>query len=290
VNTRAQLRSLAVAIDVSPEHLADVAASVPAHYRVQPLPEESKVRQLLVPSPELKSLQRRILRCVLRRCKIHPASHCRPGYSILTNARLHVGNSYVSTMDLRDAFPSIRPHAVRASVRRALWAAGLAEGLAEPIAQLCTYRRQLPQGAPTSTTLLDLALYSLDAVLLKAAQDHGLTYSRYVDDLTVSGGRPHAFFRRIVATVVGRFGLHLNDKKTKTWGPGRRATVTGLILDRRPILRADYVTQVRSIIEKHVGGLELLTPKDLAVLRGRISWIRQVHPRTGARLQRLVGM
>jgi RNA-directed DNA polymerase len=59
------------------------------------------------------------------------------------------------------------------------------------LSNLCTYNNQLPQGAPTSPALANLAAKKLDYridLLLKKLNNKDLcfSYSRYADDITVS--------------------------------------------------------------------------------------------------------
>ena len=135
------------------------------------------------------------------------------GRSVHTHAAVHAGAGLVLRLDLRDFFasvPAARVFGVLATlgypapVARAL--TGLATNRA-PVAVLAAMdpaprpglvaaryaleRRlaapHLPQGAPTSPALANLAAFSLDRRLTGLAAAFGLAYSRYADDLTFSG-------------------------------------------------------------------------------------------------------
>lgn len=273
---------LARVLGVEAEELIEITLDLPGHYRVKQIETNGKNRTLHIPSTRLKSVQKLILRRVLGRIPSHPASHCAPRRSILTNARHHIGSKYVTTMDVEDAFPSARPHLIRAALTRGLARARLDPRFAGLVVQLCTFRGQLPQGAPTSPKLLDLTLYRVDSSLTAAAARHGVRYTRYVDDFCVSGGKVLGFFVRLVGAELGRCGLRLKRVKQRDYGPGKRATVTGLVLGKRPILRSDYVSAVKGLVEGHLSGACRIRPEDVVRLLGRIAWIKQVHPRIGA--------
>jgi hypothetical protein len=278
------IQALAAAIGLPPTEIEAVLAHLPVHYRSQTRKIGTKHRELLVPSNQLKRIQRRILRQVFSKLHPHAASHCRKGRSILTNAKAHLGSRYVSVRDIKGAFPAVKPHMVRAALSKALSRARLDETLADPITQLCTVRGQLPQGAPTSTAILDLVLYPVDAYITREATRRGFTYTRYVDDFCISGGQSPKTLLVILTGEVERRKFVLNPSKARDWVPGRRATVNGLVLARSPILRSDYVKAVRRVIDRHVAGEDLLSHHALLVLKGRIAWIRQVHPRVGKAL------
>src|SRR6185436_6088616 len=121
------------------------------------------------------------------------------------------GRRCVLRMDVCDFFASFR----RARVIRVFLNIGYPEAVAEVLADLCTTRtpravctaglgppllvpaaealrnkllgRHLPQGAPTSPALANLCAYPLDARLTGLARRFSATYTRYADDLLLSG-------------------------------------------------------------------------------------------------------
>src|SRR5436305_4894164 len=77
-------------------------------YQPRQIPKRSGGTRLLhVPDDELKDLQRRILRRLLKRLRCHPAARgFQPGESIVSHATLHTGRAVVLHLDLRGFFPS----------------------------------------------------------------------------------------------------------------------------------------------------------------------------------------
>ena len=135
---------------------------------------------------------------------------------MLSHAASHVGEYAVLRIDLADFFASIAAARVHGILRTAGYPESVAHALtglttnavpAQVLAQIAgrsgdprspagvaRLRRRLatphlPQGAPTSPALANLAAFGVDRRLTGLTAALGLTYTRHADDLTFSGGR-----------------------------------------------------------------------------------------------------
>ena len=116
----------------------------------------------------------------------------------------------------------------------------------------------LPQGAPTSGALANLVAFKMDERISTIAADRGLTYTRYADDIVLSGTDS---FNRLLARelihlvdgVVRLSDFALHAKKTRIVPPGARHIVLGLLVDGD---RVRLSKQMRMRIETHVYGVE----------------------------------
>lgn len=248
------------------------------HYTVRRIAKSSGgTRVLLVPLPKLKAAQRRLLRGLLDRLPLHPAAQgFRRGHDPLSNAAQHVGKDVVISVDIQDFFPSITFRRVSGYFR---WL-GYGRGTAIALANLMTvavwaskalddrgkwgvtdlsgddfptyFKPCLPQGAPTSPALANAICRRMDMRLSALAAKFGGTYTRYADDLTLSGGPEMArragrvlnILRRIVKTE----GFALNEKKTRIRRKGRRQQVTGVVVNRAPNLSRREFDRIKAIL------------------------------------------
>lgn len=276
-----------------------------------------KLRLLEIPKPGLKRLQRKILADILNQIPPHPAAHgFRRGRSIITNATTHCGKQVVLRFDLTDFFPSVPA----ARVARIFRTFGYPETVARLLTGLCTTRlpsdvwnarpnplldgsdhavwqrlasRHLPQGAPTSPALANLAAFRLDRRLMKLASRLGADYTRYADDLTFSGGdelaRRGKRFAVLVAAIAAEEGFTLNYRKTRVLRRGGRQHVTGVVVNVRPnVLRAEF-DEIKAILTNCVRHGPSSQNREnradfRAYLAGRISHVAVVNPARGRKL------
>lgn len=209
------------------EDLVALAETAESRYRVYPLRTgPGKKRWIQAPDPELKRAQRMLLHGVLYRLPAHEAAHgFVPGRSIVTNATPHVRRAWVLTLDVKDFFPSTKSDAVARAI----------DDLRErdTILALTTFQGALPQGAPTSPHLANLAVRDLDERLADLAARRGMAYTRYADDLSFSGDEKPVGLVTDVAAALADHGYRLAPRKTRLMGRHRRQMVTGLVVNEK---------------------------------------------------------
>lgn len=224
------LNELARRLDMSLEELQRIE---PVYHQRQIPKKRGGARTLNIPSPALKHVQRRILRRLLKRLRVHPAAvGFEPGLSIAHNAGMHVGRAVVMKMDIENFFPSTREARVRHYFQRIGWD----KHAAALLTRLTTHNGGLPQGAPTSPRLSNLVNHVMDAQINRYVKAHRGTYTRYADDITIS--YPQDFPRYVrgtwqVARRVARgHGYVLHQKgKLRIVRAHQQQRVTGLVVN-----------------------------------------------------------
>ncbi|GAA2017610.1 hypothetical protein GCM10009756_02190 [Pseudokineococcus marinus] len=280
-------------------------------------------RLLEVPSPRLRRVQRTVLDAVLAGLPAHDAAHgFVPGRGVLSGAREHVGRAVVVRADLTAFFAAV----TAGRVFRVLRALGQPEAVAHVLTGLCTTRApvrvlaamppggrdadrhllrrwlaepHLAQGAPTSPHLANLAAHRLDVRLSSYAAACGAVYTRYADDLVLSGGDDVA--RRAgpllegVRRVVREEGYRVNEAKTRVQPRHRRQSVTGVVVNDRPGAGRRETDALRALLHNCVRHGPASQDRDgrgegfRAHLEGRVSWVEHVSPRRGAALRGELG-
>jgi RNA-directed DNA polymerase len=227
-------------------------------------------RTITAPDTRTKAIQRRILHRLLAKLAAHDAAHgFELGRSIVTNAALHPAPAVLVKLDVEEFFAQTRT----ARIRRFWRILGWDREAARVLTRLTTHDGGLPQGAPTSPRLSNLANVRLDARLAGLAVIHGATYSRYADDMTFSFGTDNgAEVRQLIHAVrricwsEGRYRLHLK-RKVEIRRRHERQEITGLVVnDGPPRLSRSRRRWLRAVeYRRYSGGAPTI---DDAALRG----------------------
>ena len=246
---------------------------------------ERRFRLITVPRPSLLRTQKWICQQILANIVPHSSSVAfSKGDTVYAAANPHCESRWLIKMDVRNFFESIN----EISVYRIFRSIGYQPLLSFELARICTrlggatplrmtsrwnynsrqwsaissyqvYRYghgprvgHLPQGAPTSPMLANLAMREFDRRVDHLATHHGLRYTRYADDLTFSTvsddfdrGRASHFIGLVYAEM-GKVGLSPNVTKTRVASPGARKIVLGLLVDgKAPKLTREFKQNMR---------------------------------------------
>jgi RNA-directed DNA polymerase len=278
---------LAGVLDLEPEAVRELAGSAARRYRKILLPRPGRTpRRIDAPDEELKAFQRRLLKRLIARLPASRRAHgFVPGRSAVSGAREHAGRELVVTFDLRDFFPSVKAAAVEAVALEF----GLAGDDAADFVRLTTLRGRLPQGAPTSPALANLAFRRCDGRLGGLADSLGLAYTRYADDLAFSGGPEAGRIAASVRKILAEDGFRLAAEKTRVMRRSERQEVCGLVVNAGVRLPREARRRLRAILhDVERGGLPAAArgrgegfPEWLA---GHLAWLAAVDPAEAERL------
>jgi len=186
-----------------------------------------KVRIITAPGRELKLRQRWILDEILNKVEITPYAHgFESGRSIKTNAVMHAKNAYVICMDIKEFFSSIP----ESKVREIFSEIGYSTSAAATLAKVCCFSECLPQGAPSSPRLANIAFNDIDLKLALIAKSKNAVYSRYADDLTFSSNENiNSIFSDVEETLRDSV-FRINMEKCRSFMPTQPKIITGLIV------------------------------------------------------------
>lgn len=202
-------------------------------------------REINAPKKEMKFIQRWILDNILYKLKVGEYAHgFVPEKTIYTNAEMHVNKELVLGIDIKDFFPSIKFK----SVEHIFKSAGYTSRIAKDFANLCTYHNKLPQGAPTSPMLANLASLDLDKDISKYCITNNLEYSRYADDITVSGSYKISMYKEKIIRIVEKNGFKVNYEKVRILSKSSRQKVTGLIVNDKISIGRHKKKTLRAIV------------------------------------------
>lgn len=250
-------------LEVTPRQLAYYTHDGSKYTQIEIAKRHGGVRKIMAPVGSLKIIQRKLNEVLQAAYKPTGVVH---GFvdrrGIVTNASPHCRIKYVLNVDLADFFPTITFARVRGMFMGKPY--NLPANIATVLARLCTFKGELPQGAPTSPTVSNMLMARFDSEAKKLAMKHRCRYSRYADDITFSTysnsfPRALAFFAEdesggtiqighALEALVEKNKFSINPDKTRLQHSSRRQSVTGLTVNRRPNVPQEFVRQVRAML------------------------------------------
>lgn len=224
------------------------------YYSFEVLKKNGSIRDISAPNSDLKRVQK-LINFLIQNIFIDKVHFNSNGFiknrDIKRNAIPHINKRFVYNLDLSNFFPSI-------NFRRIKVVLGLSpfnlvderELIAFLIANICTYKDQLPQGAPTSPILSNIVSQRLDRRISKLCIKEKVKYSRYADDLTFSSNKNifNDDFYEKINRIILKENFTLNIKKTRLKRNTDRQQVTGLVVNNKINIKKEFLQKTRAML------------------------------------------
>lgn len=219
------------------EKLSRSARHCYKHYQI-PKRNMSGVRDIYHPSRKLKAVQRALLRGIISKFPVHDAAYgYRHGRCSRDNAKKHARQNFLLRLDLENFFGSIR----RTDLQHYLSKSNVLpnDWTDEDTLHFSNFvcrGDSLVIGSPSSPALSNAICFELDTMLTRDAENNGVIYTRYADDLFFSTLEPYilAEIAKHVAEMLDSLkipaALRINAAKTRHTSRKRTKRVTGLVI------------------------------------------------------------
>ena len=221
---------------------------------------------------------------LLAEATISPAAHgYLRGRSIRTNAAEHLGARLLLHADIEGFFDSITVEQVRA----ALTVVGARIEIADLLSRFCTIDKRLRQGTRCAPTIANLVCRGLDEDLRALAHGHECRYTRYADDVTLSGDEVPGTDE--IDAIFTRHGFRLRRGRCYVQTRGKSQFVTGLTIGHSDQPRLSRYSKRRMRLILHFMGKygsrghfakvgKPPTYSNESAVRGALAFFRSIEP------------
>lgn len=207
------------------------------------------------------------------------------------NASNHAGARLLLRADIHNFFPSVSASRLVDSFRKA----GMKDDAAAALAKFATIDDKLPLGLNASPLLANLVCMELDDALQNLADGRGCRYSRYADDIAISGKSVPD--RAEIEGALVAHGFSLNKRKFRVTKRGQAHFVTGLSISEKSGPRAPKAMKRRLRQElyyaekfgvaDHIDRLnqDPTVQSGINRLDGTVNYVRHIEKENGARFR-----
>lgn len=281
-------------LTISPTALDDILTNKKKFYYSYKQPKKKGGYRTITPSTDkLKTVQSHV-QAFINKHIIWP-SYIHGGIkkrSVLTNARSHLGKYMITNIDIKDCFPNTSPEIIN----KALLAVGFEAELSELLSNICTYNDSVPQGAPSSTCIVNIALGLIDSKFSKLCSKNNFNYTRFVDDITISGDIDLRPFKNAFTGYIESMSYPISSYVPLD--RSKRQVVTGLVVNDKIRPTSIFIQRLKDDIKSGWPGedkMELVANEyGLSInelkdnIWGRISFIKSIDKKLGRTIRGLM--
>ena len=227
-----------------------IANDTSKHYKRTFIPKRNgKKREINEPDKDLKFIQKvlstRFFNKFYNARRLSCAHGFIDGRSIRSNANSHLKHNFLLKLDIKDFFPSIKENLV---FERCFGKDLYPESVKVLITKLVTLNGALPQGAPTSPIISNIVMSDFDMAMMKYANEHHLSYTRYADDIAISSNERFDHKEVISFVKTNLFEINhmkLNMKKIVFVGNGSKKEICGVLVNEKLQVSKEYRDSIR---------------------------------------------
>lgn len=252
----------------------------------------NKMRRISAPNESMTEVHERFVRALRRRGGLsRHATGAIPGASPLKNVKRHCESRYFYQLDISSAYQQVdmeRLAQILSSV--ADLAEPETEHLLEFLRTFCedTEMGGLYTGSPSSPDLFNYYMLPVDDAMAELAQLHGLVYTRYLDDITLSSpdsGNPEQdrigkHKRSLARQILQDYGMPISHHKSRNDDLNVGSVIiTGIQLNpdgkmQLPTRTQRYLKQRLEEMDEQVSSGRQLSELQIAQLSGMHGMIR----------------
>lgn len=204
------------------------------------------------------------------------------------------GSNFYLKIDLKDFFPSCNAEFIFKQLHQLQIIASLQEeyfrALNEPlktIINFCLLNGGLPQGSPVSPLLTNLIMIPLDYYITSYCKLKGYCYTRYADDILISG-KEDFDFKKVVKFLRGLLNYHtpfnVNNDKTRYGSNKGRNWNLGLMVNQKNEITIGYrkKERLRATIYNFFNDLtngNTWDIVDVQAFQGTLSYYHKISPK-----------
>ena len=206
--------------------------------------------------------------------------------------KIHCGKKYVLKMDIKDFYGSVPYPFIEQVIKNVCKRIKNAD--INYYLMITTVDDKLPTGAPTSAHIANACFSPVDKRIRDYANILGISYSRYMDDLTFSCDDKYLLnlIEKYVTKTLGNFGYKLNERKTKYISDNKQQNVLGVIVNNKDVRlpkklrRKLRATLYNYSIFKSSGAKQIdlkyraWSEKSIAQLKGYLAYAKQVDEKS----------
>lgn len=177
----------------------------------------------------------------------------RKGMNVVDAVKKHANSKHFFQTDLNDFFGSIQGDLVKLCIRGSLDRIPISDvsSYIDRVVDLVTVENKLPIGFSTSPLISNACLLPFDNALEAYCNHSGLVYTRYSDDVIISGGdsKLYGIEKVVEYTLAQCYGgdFTINSAKTKFSSAGNKVKILGMMILPNGTITID--TKLKSDIE-----------------------------------------